>query len=118
MNHLKAVLFILLGLVAVVVIVQNHDAMSTAVRFRLNTVFFGEKATSLISLYTIVFFTFLLGVILTGLYGIVDRLRLMRKIRVLSKELQEKDRELNSLRNLPITSDDVGTIQTESAQKE
>jgi putative membrane protein len=118
MNPLKAIFFILLGLVAVVIIVQNHEAMSTAVRFRLNTVFFGEKTTSLISLYTIVFFTFLLGVVLTGLYGIVDRFRLRRKIRVLTRELQEKDRELNSLRNLPITSDDVGTIKTESAERE
>jgi uncharacterized integral membrane protein len=118
MNYLKAILYILLGLAAVVIIVQNHDAMSTPVTFSLNTVFFGKKTTSPISIYIIVFFTFLLGVVVTGLYGIVDRFRLRRKIGVLSKELQEKDRELNSLRNLPITSDDVGTIQTESAQKE
>jgi biopolymer transport protein ExbB/TolQ len=94
MNHLKVILFM------------------------VNTVFFGEKTTSPVSIYIIVFFTFLLGVVLTGLYGVVDRFRIKKKIRVLTRELQEKDRELNSLRNLPITSDDVGTIKTESAQKE
>jgi putative membrane protein len=118
MNHLKVILFMFLGLLAVVIIVQNHNAMSTAVTFRVNTVFFGEKTTSPVSIYIIVFFTFLLGVVLTGLYGVVDRFRIKKKIRVLTRELQEKDRELNSLRNLPITSDDVGTIKTESAQKE
>jgi putative membrane protein len=118
MNHLKVILYMLLGVLAVVVIVQNHEAMSTAVRFRINPVFFAEKTSPPISLYTIVFFTFLLGVVLTGLYGIVDRFRVRKKIRALTKELEEKDRELNSLRNLAITSDDVGTEKTESAQKE
>jgi putative membrane protein len=118
MNYLKVILFMLLGLLAVVIIVQNNDAMSKDVTFRLNTVFFGVKTTSPISIYIIVFFSFLLGVVLTGLYGILDRFRIRRKIRVLNKELQEKDRELNSLRNLPITSDDVATIKTESALEE
>jgi len=118
MKHVKLILYILVGLVVVVIVVQNHSAMSTAVTFRINTLFFGEKTTSLVSLYAIVFITFILGVVLTGIYGIVERFRLKKRIKVLAKELQEKESELNSLRNLPITSDDVGTIKTESVEKE
>jgi uncharacterized membrane protein YciS (DUF1049 family) len=118
MKHVKLILYILVGLVVVAIVVQNHAAMSTAVKFRINTLFFGEKTTSLLSLYTIVFVTFILGVILTGLYGIVEQFRLKKRIRVLTKELREKENELNSLRNLPITSDDVGTMKTESVEKE
>ena len=31
-----------------------------------------------------------------------------KQLKILSGELQDKDKELNSLRNLPITTDDVG----------
>jgi hypothetical protein len=105
MRHLKIILLILLGVAVIVVIVQNHEAMSTTVKFRLNTMFFGEKTTSDVSIYEVVLISFLLGVFVTGIYGIVERLHLKRRMRTLTKELEVKDRELSSLRNLPITGD-------------
>jgi hypothetical protein len=42
-----------------------------------------------------------------GLYGIAERFRLKKKIKVLSRTLEEREKEVNSLRNLPITSDQV-----------
>jgi len=59
---------------------------------------------------------FLFGVIVAGLYGFIERFRLKKEIKVLAHASREKDKELNSLRNLPITSDDVGsdpTVQSE-----
>jgi hypothetical protein len=41
----------------------------------------------------------------------IERFRLKRQIKTLTKELQIKDQELNSLRNLPITSDDVSATE-------
>jgi hypothetical protein len=41
-----------------------------------------------------------------------ERFRLKRKIKTLTKEANEKDKELNSLRNLPVTTDDVGGEKT------
>ncbi len=111
MTHLKVILLILLGVAVIIVIVQNHEAMSTTVKFRVNTIVFGEKATPDISIYEVVLSSFLLGVIVTGLYGIMDRFRVRRRIRELTRELQDKDRELNSLRNLPITTDITETTK-------
>jgi len=111
MKHLKIILLILLGVVVIVIIVQNHEAMSTTVKFRLNTMFFGEKATPDVSVYEVVLLSFLLGVIVTGIYGMVERYHLKRSIKMLAKELEDKDRELNSLRNLPITGDFTETSQ-------
>ncbi len=111
MRHLKIILLVLVGVAAIVVIVQNHDAMSTTVKFRLNTMFFGERATPDVSVYEVVLFSFLLGVVITGIYGMVERFHLKRRIRALTKELEDKDGELNSLRNLPITSDFTDTTQ-------
>jgi ATP adenylyltransferase len=90
----------------VVIIVQNHNAFSTAVNFRVDIPLIHAE-TSEISVYSIVTIAFLFGVLITGLYGIFDRYRMMKEIRMLKKKANEKDSELNSLRNLPITSDEI-----------
>jgi hypothetical protein len=38
----------------------------------------------------------------------MERFQLKRQIKTLTTVLKEKDKELNSLRNLPIISDNVG----------
>jgi hypothetical protein len=85
-------------------------AMSTAVVFRLNLLFTEFTSTPL-SLYVVVPLTFFFGVLITWFYGMIEHYRLRRDIKVLEKRLREKDKELSSLRNLPITSDDVSPGQ-------
>ena len=106
MKHVKFLIAIILMLLVVIVIVQNHQAMSTPVEFKLNILFI-KYMSSAMSLYFIVAIAFLFGVLVTGFYGIIERFRLKREIKALVRASREKDKELNSLRNLPITSDDV-----------
>ncbi len=54
MTHLKAIVFILLGLAVIVLVVQNNAALSTTVKFRMNPYFFQERVTSDITLYEVV----------------------------------------------------------------
>ena len=58
---------------------------------------------------------FLLGVLLIGLYGITERFRLKKKIKVLTRTLEEREKEVNNLRNLPITSDHVPPSRPDAA---
>ena len=115
MTHLKAIVFILIGLTVIVLVVQNNAALSTAVRFRVNPYFFPEKTTSDITLYEIVTVSYLLGVLSIGLYGIAERFRLKKKIKVLTRTLEEREKEVNNLRNLPITSDHVPPSRQDAA---
>ncbi len=110
-------LAIILMLLVVIVIVQNHEAMSTMVKFKFNLLFI-NYASSSTSLYFIVTIAFLFGVLVTGFYGIIERFRLKRDIKALVSASREKDKELNSLRNLPITSDDVSPGQTDTTEEE
>ena len=105
MKHLKFILWILVALIIVVLIVQNHDAMSTLVVFKADFRIFQFRSSET-SLYLIVTSAFLFGVIITGLYGMVERFKLKRQIKTLINDSRVKDKELNSLRNLPITSDE------------
>jgi len=115
MTHLKAIVFILIGLAVIVLVVQNNAALSTTVKFRMNPYFFQEKMTSDITLYEIVIVTYLLGVLSIGLYGITERFRLKKKIKVLTRTLEEREKEVNNLRNLPITSDHVPPSRPDAA---
>lgn len=111
MRYLKFMLAIILMLVVVILIVQNHEAMSTMVSFQVN-LFSLHFQSSEMSVYYIVTISFLFGVIILGIYGIIERFRLMKALKLLKTASQEKDRELNSLRNLPITSDDISQSET------
>ena len=104
-------------LLVVIVIVQNHRAMSEQVAFKVDLGFIKYESSAM-SLYFIVTIAFLFGVLVTGFYGIIERFRLKREIKTLVSASREKDKELNSLRNLPITSDDVSPSQTDTTEDE
>ena len=117
MKHLRFLLAIFLMLVVVIVIVQNHEPLSTKVSFKVDFLLFHAESSE-VSLYSIVTVSFLFGVIVASLYGMIERFRFKKQIKVLRSSSQEKDKELNSLRNLPLTSDDVGAGPMNSVVKE
>ncbi len=110
MHHVKLVLVVLFSLFIIIVAVQNHAAFSTAVTFKIDLLFF-KVETSPMSIYFVSVISFLLGVLLTGLLGIAERFRLKREISSLKKAAREKDAELNSLRNLPVTTENINAEQ-------
>jgi uncharacterized integral membrane protein len=109
MNYFKAILGILVGLFVVIVVVQNFRAFSTTVTFRVDLLVVDWESPPM-SLYLVSIVTFLVGVLAMGVYGMVERFRLKGELRRLNAVLNEKDKELNSLRNLPVTGEDVGTV--------
>jgi hypothetical protein len=115
MTHLKTIVFILIGAAVVGVAFQNQAALSTTVKFRMNPPFFQELTTSDVTVLEIVIVAYLLGVLSIGLYGIAERFRLKKRIKVLSRTLEEREKEVNNLRNLPITSDHVPPSRPDAA---
>ena len=111
MNHLKWILGILLLMLAFIVAVQNYETLVNPVPFKLNFYFF-EYQTSGMPLSLVAIITFLIGLFSAWLYGIKERFFFKKQIKSLTKEAQEKDNELNSLRNLPVTTDHIIADQT------
>ena len=108
MKHLKFMVAIVIMLLVVVLIAENLAALSTAVVFQI--IFFSIRLqTAEMPLYYVLPITFLFGVLITGLYGIRERYHLTKEIKSLMAESKAKDKELNSLRNLPITVEDMGS---------
>ncbi len=106
MKHVKMIVVILFLLIVVVLAVQNYAALSTLIHFKADLRFFKYETPGL-SVFLISIAAFLLGVVIVWLYGISERLSMKREIKSLMKEVREKEKELNSLRNLPVTTQDM-----------
>ncbi len=111
MKHLKAILIILFVLLVIIVAVENIPNLKTPVVFMVDLGFV-KYQTPDIPLASVAIITFLIGVLCMGLYGITERFRLKRQIKKLLGEAMEKDKELNSFRKLPVTTEVVNTEQT------
>ena len=98
----KGIVIILIMLLVIVIIAQNLNELSKTLSFR-----FGEHQTPPMAFWVLGIIVFLIGVFVTGFLGIFERFRLKREIKRLSKENKEKDKELNSYRNLPIVEENI-----------
>ena len=105
MSHIKVIVVVLCALLVVIVAVQNHNAFSSVVDLKIDLLFFNSETT--MSLYFVTVIAFLCGILVAGLLGIAERFRLKREIGVLKRAAKEKDKELNSLRNLPVTGGSI-----------
>ena len=74
-------------------------------------VLFLNAESSGLSVFLIAVITFLVGVICAWLYGISERLAFKRQVKTLMKDVRDKEKELNSLRNLPVTTEDISADQ-------
>ena len=110
MKQLKAIIVILFLLLIVILAVQNYQALSTPIKFKVNILFLNVESSGL-PVFLIAIITFLVGVICTWLYGISERLGFKRQMKTLIKDVKDKEKELNSLRNLPVTTEDMSADQ-------
>ncbi len=106
MKYVKFLIYALIIFVVVVLLVENHEAFNTKVIFKADLLF-GKYESSEISIYIISAIAFILGMIITWIYFLLERLQLRKQIKRLINESKEKDKELSSLRNLPIVSENV-----------
>jgi len=103
MRYLNFILSVIVILFIILIIIENHEPLSKTVYFKFD-MFSLHYRTVDISIYYIAAVPFLLGVVITGIYGSVERFRFKRQIKDLYKIIRDKEKELNSLRDLPNTS--------------
>lgn len=106
MKHTKYIISLLLMLLAVILIVENLEQLSKTLILRVNLLFWAHE-TPQMPFYLVIIIVFLLGILVASFYGIVERFKLKKRIRILSKENTEKDKELDSFRNLSIVESKV-----------
>ena len=108
MKQLKVLIIILFLLLIVVLSVQNYAALTTKIHFKVDLMFFKYQTADL-SIFLIAAVTFLFGVLVTWLFGLSERMAFKRQIKALMKDVKNNEMELNSLRNLPVTTEAVNS---------
>ena len=117
MKHIKAIISIVLMLLAVVLIVENLTQLSQKLTLKID-LYFWDWSTEPMAFYFVIIIVFLLGILMASLYGIFERFKLKKEIRIISKEKREKDKELNSLRNLPIVESKIEDMELSEENQE
>ncbi len=101
MKAIKSLVSLLVVALLLVFVLQNSEVLSTPISLTLD-LFMKDLSPGPLPLYVLLFLFFFVGLILSGTMALVDRVRSRAQLRRLNRALDEKERELNSLRNLPV----------------
>ena len=113
MKHIKAIISLLVMLLVIILVVENLEQLARTLTLKVNLYFWAWE-TPPMAFYLVVIIVFLLGILVASFYGIVERFKLKKRLRMLSKENREKEKEVNSFRNLPIVEskiEDKGLVE-------
>ncbi len=111
MRYIKRILIIFVIMFIFILAYQNSPSLKAPISFRINLGVF-ERETIAMPIAAVAVFTFIIGVLAMGIYSIIESFRYKAQIKKLMAEIREKDSELNSLRNLPLTTEVVGPDET------
>ena len=95
MKFLKSIGTALLFLLAITFSLKNNEMVAIKYYFQLESLD--------LPLYLLVFISVILGIFIGGMEGVIERIKSGNVIRKLKKEMKKMEKELTSLRNLPLT---------------
>ena len=102
MNYIKLIVSTLVVALAIIFMIQNIEALSHPLAIRLN-LFLVHFKTTPYATYLIILLAFFVGLLAASVLGVLERLRMRRHIKAQQKQINQLNRELSSLRNLPVT---------------
>ena len=104
MKILKGMAYTLIVVLAFVFFMENYQTLSTTITIRYNLYFFQVESVPF-PVWSIILLSFLFGVVLAGLFGLYERYVIKHNARSKTREVARLEKEVNSLRNLPITEE-------------
>jgi uncharacterized integral membrane protein len=102
MGYLKAFILSAVVALAIIFMVQNIKPLSEPLAIRLDLIFLKFESTPYAT-YLIIMLAFFVGLLAASLLGVTERFRQRREIKRQGKEIEGLQKELASLRNLPVT---------------
>jgi putative membrane protein len=98
---LKGVFWLGLTLVLLLFVLQNGSELVRPVEIKLD-LFLKDLSPGSIPQYALVLGALLVGLLVGGVWGIFQQLRLRANLKETQRLLREREKELDSLRNLPV----------------
>ena len=115
MKYVRITIYALVFVLAVVFIQQNLEYFAQDITIRLNLHYFRFSSMP-IPIYVLLLLSFLAGVIIASLYGVMDRIRTKSRLRSECRERARLQKELESLK--PSEAAVVKSVDTPSVPSE
>ena len=104
MKILKNMAYTLIVVLAFVFFMQNYPTLSTPISIRYDLYFFQVESLPF-PVWSIILLSFSLGVMLAVFFGLYERYMIKQNAKTKTREVARLEKEVNSLRNLPITEE-------------
>ncbi len=104
MKILKNMAYTLIVVLAFVFFMQNYPTLSTPISIRYDLYFFQVESLPF-PVWSIILLSFSLGVMLAVFFGLYERYMIKQNAKSKTREVARLEKEVNSLRNLPITEE-------------
>ena len=104
MRFIRVLLAICVFFLAVIFVVQNSEFLGQTTQFKLDLFITKAQETIPLPLYFVILAAFLLGGLSAIFFLICDRIRLGFKLCKAKRKIKHLERELTSLRTLPLAS--------------
>jgi len=105
MKIAKGFVVIILFIILLALAVQNIESLTTSVLFEGKLILLNFSFS--VPIWSIIGVFFVAGLVAMAIFSVMDHYNLKRDINAIKRAVKEKDKELNSLRNLPITSNEL-----------
>ncbi len=114
MRYVKLIVLVLCLAIAALFFVQNQQQLLAVVGFKLNLYIMTLYPAGInIPLYVIIICAFLIGALLSFGFLLADKLHTSSQLRTCRKRLRSLEKEVNSLRNLPLQEQDSSAQEEE-----
>ena len=115
MRFIRVFLAICIFFLAVIFVVQNSEFLGQTTQFKLDLFLFKRKQKSIpLPLYFVILAAFLLGGLSAIFFLICDRIRLGLNLTKARRKIKHLERELNSLRTLPLSTGNASVLTEET----
>jgi len=101
MRFIKILVFVAIFFFSMLFFVQNTEVLSQTLSLRLNLVG-AEFISKEIPFYLLILIAFAIGAIIAVAYFFVEKFRTSKQIRRYRNKVANLEKELNSLRNMPL----------------
>ena len=115
MRFIRVFLAICIFFLAVIFVVQNSEFLGQTTQFKLDLFLFDSVQKSIpLPLYFVILAAFLLGGLSAIFFLICDRIRLGLNLSKARRKIKHLERELNSLRTLPLSTGNASVLTEET----
>ncbi|NCC25441.1 MAG: LapA family protein [Deltaproteobacteria bacterium] len=101
MRYIKVLGLVLIFFFSMLFFVQNTELLTNGMVLKLQ-IFSYQFTSQEIPFYLLILGGFVVGSVLSLLYFLTDKIRMANQAKLLEKRIQALDKELNSLRTMPL----------------